>query len=279
MSKQKDSVNRLSQINSVLREMLVQNATESLISERFRPLPQRYVERQQMADQFRLQRIMQNFSYNQARRDYMNNLRFDRDRQRMDRGQARWQERFDRGPAQPPQSTTAPSPSSTDQPVTPPSARDDWYNEPKPNEMSKSSDWRRFIPQYPDSRLTTPATQMPSSTVPPPPASEQQPAGFGQIRPSELDQNTRGGTPTETEQQRRDKNEAEMKRRMAAQGVPSDEQRLATARAEQERRGVRPNQNASPSQPSPQSTATSSVRQDMQRKSATAPMAKPAGGF
>lgn len=127
---QKDPANRLQSINAVLREMLIKDATENLISERFRPLPQRFVERQRMADQFRQQRIMQNFAYNQARRDYVQGLRGEREAQRLERGQARWQERFNRGPAQPPQSTTPPP--SSGKPVTPPSARDDWYNDPKP---------------------------------------------------------------------------------------------------------------------------------------------------
>lgn len=264
-----DSVTRLNKINTVLREMLLHDAMENVILERrMRRGPSQstlaLMQRVRDREEFKRSREGRMREEGEARRRQLVAMADERRTARLNRQQERWRERFAQrdsrynpdigkesnpdfvGPPKDPNADGPPDapPPSSGQTVTPPSARDDWYNDPKPNEMSKSSDWRRYIPQYPDSRLTTPPAQRPSPTTPPPPASEQQRAGFGQVRPSELDQNTRGGTPSQTEQQRRDKNEAEMQRRMADQGVPSDQQRLADARAEQQRRGVTPNQNA-----------------------------------
>ena len=250
MSIEKDPVDRLSSINEALREMIIDGALDNILSERFRPLPQRYVERQRMRDEMNRERIASNFAYTQAKRDYMTGLRAERDTMRMDRAQARWKDRFNRPESPPPQTPSQTSPQTAPQSnvgdesnpnfVGPPSSR-------MPGASSSANDWRRFIPQLPNPNLMTPsAVQRPSSVTPPPPPSEQQRAGFGRVASSELDQNTRGGTPTADEQNRRDRNAAEMDRQSAAQGVPSEADRMAAARAEQARRGVRPNQNTQP---------------------------------
>jgi hypothetical protein len=250
MSKEKDSVDRLSTINEALREMVIDGALENILSERFRPLPQRYVERQQMRDDMNRARIASNFAYTQSKRDYMTGLRAERDTMRMDRAQQRWKDRFaENRPVTPPSSTPPSSGSTPPADTTSDEARVNAMRGPLEDrtssvEKSSASDWRRFIPQYPNpSLMTPPAVQRPSSVTPPPPPAEQQRAGYGQVRPSELDQNTRGDTPTADEQARRDRNAAEMDRQTAAQGLPSEADRLAAARAEQARRGVRPNQN------------------------------------
>jgi len=239
MSIEKDSVDRLSSINEVLREMLIGGALENILSERFRPLPQRYVERQRMADEMRRERIASNFAYTQNKRELLRTAREARDFERLDRAQQRWYNRFNRPESPPPQTPSQ----------TPPQSN--VGDESNPNFVG-------------------------------PPSSLRPRAGFGRVASSELDQNTRGGTPTADEQARRDRNAAEMDRLSAAQGVPSEADRLAAAREYQSQPGrARPNQQAQPRQPtpSPASSLPPSERRNVARPSATSPMAKPAGGF
>jgi hypothetical protein len=90
-----------------------------------------------MADQFRRERIMKNFQRTEMRRDlerarsdeYRETVRQGRHEQRMAELAARLKGQQQPSPSQ---NASPPAPSSTGKPVTPPSARDDWYNDPKP---------------------------------------------------------------------------------------------------------------------------------------------------
>lgn len=260
MSKEKDSANRLQSINAVLREMLIKDATESLISERFRPLPQRYVERQQMADQFRRERIMQNFAFNQARRDYIQGLRGEREAQRLERGQARWQERFNRGPAQPPEQAAAAAP-STEPTTTPPAAQPSTGNA-----YSPVGDFRRYVPQYPGFQFRQPSqqpAQTTSQTVSQPAATTTVSQGPVQGGYSGITREENPADYEKAEQNRRDFS------RIKQEPPTPPSQPITTTTVSQTT--SRPTQSTQ--------TQSSSVRQDVSRKSATSRMAKPAGGF
>ena len=213
-----------------------------------------------MADQFRRERIMKNFAYTQARRDYIQGLRGEREAQRLERGQARWQERFNRGPAQPPEQAAAAAP-STEPAATPPAAQPSTGNA-----YSPVGDWRRYVPQYPGFQFRQPSqqpTQTTSQTV-------SQPT-----------------TPSVPSAPAPDAGRS---------GISREENPAGYEQAEQNRRGFSSIQQEPPTPPPQPTTSTtvsqtasrpaqstqpqpSSVRQDVARKSPTSRMAKPAGGF
>ncbi len=217
MQEYTDPVDRLAKINEAIRFILLDEAVGGYLSEgpfgrsrgSGRPMPQRYIEAQRLRDSMKQQRVMQNFQRTMQDREELMAMRGERRSILRQAAQERWKQRFAerQGKGVAP-ATTGAAPTTGDQGTAPATAS-------------------------PDGGLSAPGRGPGTGT------------SIGYVGPEEIknmDPYLKGEGPSAQRQAQIDANLELIKQKTKEAGLPSEEERLAAARAEQEKRGVVPNQ-------------------------------------